>query len=619
MKTANTASIVILAALANFAMSASADDNKVVGVYNYGVWSQEDCNVCTPDHGCGGTDPWCGTRQYLDGTWTNATHGTCNLQPIPQNECPGDPGVYQDAVWCEPNDPYHPQAWRNLPWGTLNDFGHLQPALVEGFYDNSDPQVVKKHIIQARANGIDYFNFYWYWDRTIDNYPDPPGGERFGYVNTFLAAPNTHDLGYAISIIAGGDSLPSRFDIPADQWSSVVTAVVGYVARPHYVRDGSAPPRPVVSFIRANGIGDGTHDDISAFLEALDAAVEAEVGTEPFIVMNIAIQGKLGATGVPIDLEAIDEVDGYSCLAQYGLASTSMTHPCCDGPVHVGSHATYNTNIIDEMDAWAAIPNGRPVIPCYMTAFDERPRTISHAWIHWCAMKFLIDWDISTTVHYGLSAIRNFWLTHDEGPVDDWVNLYAWNEWREAGHSLEPSDRVSGDANNLLDEVRSVFVLDTPPGWWVIDTCRIEGDCPVSHQGAHGGLDRADCEKIAGWARDWDTSIPVQVEIYKGNPDTGGELVATVRADLFRNDPNWPYISRLHGFSIDTPASFFSGQSEEVWVRALDIDVNGDNTTAYTTLNWMWLNGGEGCWLFKDGFESGNTSAWSRTCPPDCS
>ena len=35
---------------------------------------------------------------------------------------------------------------------------------VIGWYDQSDPRTLERHINQATSNGISYFNFYWYWD-----------------------------------------------------------------------------------------------------------------------------------------------------------------------------------------------------------------------------------------------------------------------------------------------------------------------------------------------------------------------------------------------------------------------------------------------------------------------
>ena len=39
------------------------------------------------------------------------------------------------------------------------DFSHLQPMI--GYYDLSKPETIRQHIAQARAFGLEFFNFYW--------------------------------------------------------------------------------------------------------------------------------------------------------------------------------------------------------------------------------------------------------------------------------------------------------------------------------------------------------------------------------------------------------------------------------------------------------------------------
>ena len=45
----------------------------------------------------------------------------------------------------------------------------LQPAI--GYYNQAEVSTVEKHIQQATENGIDYFSFYWYWNKNIQG-PD---------------------------------------------------------------------------------------------------------------------------------------------------------------------------------------------------------------------------------------------------------------------------------------------------------------------------------------------------------------------------------------------------------------------------------------------------------------
>lgn len=89
-----------------------------------------------------------------------------------------------------------------------------------------------------------------------------------------------------------------------------------------------------------------------------------------------------------------------------------------------------------------------------------------------------------------------------------------------------------------------------------------------------GTHDLADCSTIAGWAKDGDTTLPVQVHIYKGGPFPSGQIVTHVVADKFRS--GLPFADKNHGFSISTPAAFKTGCPEEVWIHAIDVDTNGN-------------------------------------------
>jgi hypothetical protein len=89
-----------------------------------------------------------------------------------------------------------------------------------------------------------------------------------------------------------------------------------------------------------------------------------------------------------------------------------------------------------------------------------------------------------------------------------------------------------------------------------------------------GSDGRADCTRLAGWAKDGDTTLPIQVHVYKGGPFPYGIYVTAVVADLYRSD--LPFADKNHGYSIPTPSAFFTGCPETVYVHAIDVDVNGN-------------------------------------------
>jgi hypothetical protein len=95
-----------------------------------------------------------------------------------------------------------------------------------------------------------------------------------------------------------------------------------------------------------------------------------------------------------------------------------------------------------------------------------------------------------------------------------------------------------------------------------------------------GTDDRADCTRLAGWAKDGDTTLPIQVHIYKGGPHPYGTFVTAVVANLYRSD--LPFADKNHGYSIPTPSAFFTGCPETVYVHAIDVDTNGNNVPGGT-------------------------------------
>lgn len=545
-------------------------DNYTIGTYYFGVWSEQECNVCADGYGCDEEPPpppsppppprwWCGPWQYVE-------NETSNIPP----EAP----------------------WYNYPPGA---FAHFEPAI--GFYDNSLETTMETHIKQARANGIDYFNFYWMWD---ENANGGNGGELFGYVDTFLATPTTYDLRFTVSVVTLG------FPIPESQWASVIdTLITKFPSQPHILRTPYPPPsgQPIISFLGL-GFGSGSQTDAAAFLSQFRAATVSALGVHPFIVADIRQNGS-GPASDPIDLEALDDVNSYTCLAYYDLARTDDDPlvNCPDDPP-VGSHVQYNPLIVNELTSWAYKPSQRPVIPCYMAAFDERARTESHVWVDWCEWRYLTDWSLAT-LHDGMQGIKTFVDTVVAPTVPRHVNIYAWNEWREAGHNLEPN---AAEGNAVLAEIADVFDLDT----FGDELCKEFGDCPESYAMPEGNLEVANCEMIGGWARDPDTSLPATVLIFKGpygpgNPDP----VAVTVANLYRDDPGWPFLGRYHGFALPTPPEFCTGQEE--WVNAYiqDVGVNGNPTGPTTQLIAIPIT----CFLFRDGFETGDTAAWSSTSP----
>jgi len=114
-----------------------------------------------------------------------------------------------------------------------------------------------------------------------------------------------------------------------------------------------------------------------------------------------------------------------------------------------------------------------------------------------------------------------------------------------------------------------------------------------------GTHDVANCSVLEGWAKDGDTTAPTWVTIYRGAPSgSGGIYVTTAYANAYRSD--LPFTDKYHGFSIATPNAFKTGFDEEVYIHAINVDVNGDWGAPGVTNPLLNLTGkticcGQGC------------------------
>jgi hypothetical protein len=90
-------------------------------------------------------------------------------------------------------------------------------------------------------------------------------------------------------------------------------------------------------------------------------------------------------------------------------------------------------------------------------------------------------------------------------------------------------------------------------------------------QTLQGNLDSTNSNTctVAGWARDPQTTDPIQVQIYADGDSTTGNLVTTVTASLLRTD--LPYPDQNHGFSQTLP-SLIDGQIHAINAYAVGID-----------------------------------------------
>ena len=177
------------------------------------------------------------------------------------------------------------------------DFSHLQPVI--GYYDLTRPETIRRHIAQARAFGLEFFNFYWYWNSFTREEDFNTGLEQFLGVDG-------NPMKFAISICQHGGPFvlwgneesaarrgkgPSCFDV-------VIGKLISYVKRDSYLRTSDG--RPIIYLLDPEGIVNekqdgkgkvvGTYEPqgntIEKFIGMLRSGVLKATGHSPLVVLG---------------------------------------------------------------------------------------------------------------------------------------------------------------------------------------------------------------------------------------------------------------------------------------------------------------------------------------------
>jgi len=324
-------------------------------------------------------------------------------------------GGVRDFSGADPAVPVNRWVWPN------EDFSYLQPAI--GFYDDSQPATVEKHITQASSAGLSYFAFYWYWSGL-------QGQETLGAgLRSFLAARNRGAMDFALTVCSH-DYGTGSLSIPTAQYGQVAAALVDYMRQPNYLRANDG--RRILWLCDTRGIGSGSAADVQAFVNTVRGRARAILGSDILVLAHRDLGLDLAAVGA----------DGAYCGARYNATED-------------GSFARY---VAGQREYFAS---GPPVfVRCAMSDFDERPRY---------PMFYAQPGDARnmadrTPALFG-QAVRD--IRDDIGAstrtplVDNFALFYSWNEWHEGGIPLEPNAR-DGCAN--LDIVRAGLGLTSGAG-----------------------------------------------------------------------------------------------------------------------------------------------------------
>ncbi|HEX8699223.1 MAG TPA: glycoside hydrolase family 99-like domain-containing protein [Myxococcaceae bacterium] len=315
---------------------------------------------------------------------------------------------------------------------TNEDFSDLKPAI--GYYDDSQPETLRKHIVQASSAGLRYFSFYWYWN---------PSTQTEKYVQglkAFLQASNRANMDFNVTLCVhpwmdGNASLA----IPYEQIATAANTIVNnYLTQPNYLRANDG--RPIVGVCDARGIGqdpstgvaDKPIDTVATkqLTDAIRARARALLNEEILIVFNGVAPSSTG-------------MDGSMCLGQFDR-----------------NVPTYQQYVNNQRNEFSKLPG--TLIRCATSGFDERPRIKvmiddpgPDLQAQQSAFRWYPDADLPKFAQLMANVRADIDASTRVSPVDNFVQIYAWNEWHEGGY-IEPNMR---DGCAYLNTVRQQLSL----------------------------------------------------------------------------------------------------------------------------------------------------------------
>lgn len=325
---------------------------------------------------------------------------------------------------------------RNWP----GEWPDLKPAI--GFYDQTAVETLEQHINEAADAGLGFFSFYWYWSNAKKGELLPEA------LASMLNARNLQRIHFNLTLYA--HPWADDMAVQPSNTEEVVGKLVAYFSHPQYLRlpDG----RPVFSVGDDRNVrvvdGDKCADAdcneraLAAFLNVLRKRTQEKLGVLPFVQVQV---------GLPA-WDRQEAVDGITCLVP---------------PFTIAGGTTYPIFTRDVFKAFFG-PH-KPVSPCMLENFDERPRqdvliTDRNA-IRYLTGKTDDLFRHNLTVAKD-AADSDFLISHSD--ASHLVYLYAWNEWHEGG-IIEPNSHSGAHDLNIVTDV---FQLPRAPS-----RCLEHGDC----------------------------------------------------------------------------------------------------------------------------------------------
>lgn len=356
-------------------------------------------------------------------------------------------------MWSSANLPYWTaQHWASLyggpdVWGGVRQFAEGQGAFpidnpnsgqpmnyssrqpLLGFYDLMQQSTVDTEIEMAASEGISFFAFYHYIDAVTGREVTPLDAPIPLFFNSSVRSL----MKYVLAPIIGADQPGTTLSL--NTWETVtVPILVKYLTSDSYFRLNG---RPLIADFDWTFASD--QDKIAAF-NSLRSAVQAAIGVDPLIISVLPPSGNYDDLWWGWKMIG---ADGYTCFVA----------PMNGSPQ---SYPQYVNSYVSWMVGTMTSPQGQvdptlTYMPCGSVGQDPRP------WLSG-PISPTQPWTFATNQTLWRQQLQSIQTFLSNAPVrtDDVVFLYAWNEWGESAHAIEPS-KVNGYA--YADIVREVFGL----------------------------------------------------------------------------------------------------------------------------------------------------------------
>lgn len=312
--------------------------------------------------------------------------------------------------------------------GWSGDFSNLKPAI--GYYDQSSTATLEQQIRQASDAGLSFFAFYFYWSKAVSGERQPEA------LRSFLAARNPLNLRF--NLVLYSHPWDDDMAVAGEDYDALAARLSGYFANRNYLRLPDGRPVFVIGDSGNLRAPDGSRCNVDAcnaqaadrLIGLLHSVAKSRGEKPPFV------QVQAGARGWNL----MKRTDGVTCAVPPFAVGPSTPYP------------RFETSIFNAL----ASP-GKPVSPCMLENFDERPRQ-DIAIAERGTVRRLVGKTDEAFLH-NLGVARSFSdasFGRDHDPADRIIYLYAWNEWHEGG-ILEPS---AAEGAHELDLVAKAFGLD---------------------------------------------------------------------------------------------------------------------------------------------------------------